>query len=194
MAEARILMFKRMCALAAVAVSVSAPVAQAQMDIPTPLPTSCPEMYTPSDYKSYAEKVYDRSTVSAPAHRRMRRMYNCAASDVHREVIKKVHHRLKKARELRQRQAHEQARVANVLLPYAGPNGTRWAIPWPIVACESGGDWYAHNPSGASGPYQLLGWGAPYPAVTEAQKMENHRIAARVWNGGRGAFNWVCKG
>lgn len=78
------------------------------------------------------------------------------------------------------------------LTPYVCANGTRWAIPCYIVACESHYSWWARNPSGAVGPYQLLGWGAIYPARTWAQRMQNHRIAARVYAGGRGRSNWVC--
>lgn len=86
------------------------------------------------------------------------------------------------------------AQVAAVrqVTPYPGPNGTWWAIPWQIVACESGGNWNAANPSGAVGPYQLLGWGAPYPVTSQADKLAHHRIAARVWAGGAGRSNWVC--
>jgi hypothetical protein len=78
------------------------------------------------------------------------------------------------------------------LTPYGGPGKTRWAIPYSIVACESGGSWTAANPSGAVGPYQLLGWGAPYPATTWPLKMANHRIASQVYAGGAGRSNWVC--
>jgi hypothetical protein len=74
--------------------------------------------------------------------------------------------------------------------PYPGL-GTYWAVPACVVSAESGGSWTAANPSGAVGPYQLLGWGAPYPARTWKQKMANHRIAAEVWAGGSGASNWV---
>jgi len=82
-------------------------------------------------------------------------------------------------------------RALRLVAPYPG-DGTWWAIPYSIVSCESHGDWGAANPSGAVGAYQLLGWGAPYPARTWEQKMANHRIAARVWNGGAGRANWVC--
>ena len=68
----------------------------------------------------------------------------------------------------------------------------KWAIPPYIVGCESGGAWGAYNPSGASGPYQLLGWGAPMPASTPRRKAQHHIIAARLWAGGRGASHWVC--
>lgn len=39
------------------------------------------------------------------------------------------------------------------LTPYLGPHGTRWAIPYRIVACESRGSWSAYNRSGAVGAY-----------------------------------------
>lgn len=85
------------------------------------------------------------------------------------------------------------------ITPYVCARGFRSAIPCWIVYRESGAPgesvrsrWLAHNPSGASGPYQLLGWGAIYPALTFAAQMQNHRIAARLWNGGRGASNWAC--
>ena len=87
--------------------------------------------------------------------------------------------------------AAEQQEVAE-LTPYPGPNGTHWAIPYSIVACESGGSWTAANPSGAIGPYQLLGHGAPWPVTSEADKLAHHRIAAALWNGGAGRSNWVC--
>lgn len=84
-------------------------------------------------------------------------------------------------------------RALRRVAPYRGPHGTRWAIPWYVIACESHGNWDAYNPSGAAGPYQLMPmWGAPYPARTRAQKLANHRIAARLWAGGSGAHNWEC--
>lgn len=91
----------------------------------------------------------------------------------------------------RDRLAFGRYRALRRIAPYPG-GGTYWAVPYYIVLCESGGSWSAANPSGAVGPYQLLGWGAPYPARTWREKMENHRIAARVYAGGAGASNWVC--
>ena len=77
------------------------------------------------------------------------------------------------------------------ITPYPG-GGTYWAIPWSIVACESGGSWSAANPSGAIGPYQLLGHGAPFPVTSEADKLAHHRIASALWAGGAGRSHWVC--
>lgn len=34
--------------------------------------------------------------------------------------------------------------------PFIYPSGKRWAAPWPVVACESGENYYA-SPSGAYG-------------------------------------------
>jgi len=84
----------------------------------------------------------------------------------------------------------------NRALNRAGPGGP-WAIPWPIVQCESGGQNLPPNSAGASGYYQFLpdtwqGLGGSTPAAYMASKAEQDRLAARLWNGGNGAGNWVC--
>ncbi len=78
----------------------------------------------------------------------------------------------------------------------AGPGGP-WAIPWPIVQCESGGQNLPPNYATASGYYQMLdstwkGLGGSTPHAYQASKGEQDRLAARLWNGGAGASNWVC--
>lgn len=74
------------------------------------------------------------------------------------------------------------------ITPYPG-GGECWAIPYYIVACESGGDLGAQNASsGAYGAYQLLGHGE-YPGMPKA---EQDAIAAGLWAGGAGRSNWVC--
>lgn len=80
------------------------------------------------------------------------------------------------------------------IAPYRCLRGSEgyFSIPCSIISCESHFSWSAANSSGAVGPYQLLGWGAPYPARTFAQRVANHRIAASVWAGGSGRSNWVC--
>ncbi|HWC25238.1 MAG TPA: transglycosylase family protein [Solirubrobacteraceae bacterium] len=77
-----------------------------------------------------------------------------------------------------------------------GPGGP-WAIPWPVVQCESGGQNLPPNSAGASGFYQFLpdtwrGLGGSTPHAHLAPKAEQDRLAAQLWNGGRGAHNWVC--
>jgi septal ring factor EnvC (AmiA/AmiB activator) len=79
-----------------------------------------------------------------------------------------------------------------------GPGGP-WAIPWPIVQCESGGQNLPPNWAGASGYYQILdttwrGLGGSTPHAYQASKAEQDRLAARLWAGGAGAHNWVCAG
>jgi hypothetical protein len=78
----------------------------------------------------------------------------------------------------------------------AGPGGP-WAIPWPIVECESGGQNLPPNSASASGYYQMLdstwhGLGGSTPHAYQASKAEQDRLAARLWAGGAGASNWVC--
>lgn len=67
--------------------------------------------------------------------------------------------------------------------------------PESIAQCESGGSYTAVNPSsGARGKWQLLpstyaangGDGSWSPA-------DQDRVAARVWAGGAGSNQWVCK-
>jgi hypothetical protein len=78
----------------------------------------------------------------------------------------------------------------------AAPAGG-WAIPWPIVQCESGGQNLPPNAAGASGYYQIMPatwkqYGGRGPHAHLAAKAEQDRVAARIWDGGRGASNWVC--
>jgi septal ring factor EnvC (AmiA/AmiB activator) len=79
----------------------------------------------------------------------------------------------------------------------AARSGGPWAIPWPIVQCESGGQNLPPNGAGASGYYQMLpetwkGLGGSTRHAYQASKAEQDRLAARLWAGGSGAHNWVC--
>jgi peptidoglycan hydrolase CwlO-like protein len=85
-----------------------------------------------------------------------------------------------------------QARAAAAV----GPGGP-WAIPWPIVQCESGGQNLPPNWATASGYYQFIDdtWrrlGGSTPHAYQASKAEQDRLAARLWAGGGGAHNWDC--
>jgi septal ring factor EnvC (AmiA/AmiB activator) len=80
----------------------------------------------------------------------------------------------------------------------ATPSGG-WAIPAAIVLCESGGQNLPPNSAGASGYYQIIpatwaGEGGSGPAAYLAPKSEQDAIAAKLWDGGAGARNWVCAG
>ena len=72
-------------------------------------------------------------------------------------------------------------------------------IPYAIVLCESGGQNLPPNSAGASGYYQIIPstwklFGGTGPAAYLAPKSEQDAVAARIWNGGKGASNWVCAG
>ncbi len=74
-----------------------------------------------------------------------------------------------------------------------------WVIPYAIVLCESGGQILPPNSAGASGYYQIIPstwqlFGGTGPAAYLASKAEQDAVAARIWNGGAGASNWVCAG
>jgi hypothetical protein len=78
----------------------------------------------------------------------------------------------------------------------SGPGGP-WAIPWPVVQCESGGQNLPPNSATASGYYQITddtwhGLGGSSHHAYQAPRAEQDRRAAQLWNGGAGASNWVC--
>ena len=80
--------------------------------------------------------------------------------------------------------------------PALGPSGG-WAIPYPIVLCESGGQNLPPNSAGASGYYQIIpstwaGFGGTGPAAYLASKAEQDAVASRIYNGGAGVSNWDC--
>ena len=80
--------------------------------------------------------------------------------------------------------------------PALGPSGG-WAIPYPIVLCESGGQNLSPNWAGASGYYQIMPatwklFGGSGPAAYLAPKSEQDAVASRIWAGGSGAHNWDC--
>lgn len=90
------------------------------------------------------------------------------------------------------------ADVSAAPTPYgsSAPTGG-WAIPYAIVLCESGGQNLTPNSAGASGYYQIVPatwklFGGSGPAAYLAPKSEQDAVAARIWNGGAGASNWVC--
>lgn len=101
-----------------------------------------------------------------------------------------------------QQQAAEQAAspspspTAPGTSPSSVPSGG-WAIPAPIVMCESGGQNLPPNSAGASGYYQIIPgtwrlYGGSGPAAWLAPKSEQDAVASRIWDGGRGASAWVC--
>jgi peptidoglycan hydrolase CwlO-like protein len=103
-----------------------------------------------------------------------------------------VSSRRRAERELRRLEREQQQAAVDK----RGPGGP-WAIPWAIVQCESGGQNLPPNYAGASGYYQFIpstwrGMGGSTPHAYLASKAEQDRLAAKLWNGGRGASNWDC--
>lgn len=101
------------------------------------------------------------------------------------------------------RRASVERRVESLSARYADAgslgSSARWAIPWSIVRCESGGRNWPPNHAGASGYYQIIpatwrAFGGRGPAAYLAPKAEQDRVAARIWRAGAGAHNWVCAG
>jgi peptidoglycan hydrolase CwlO-like protein len=102
----------------------------------------------------------------------------------------------------RRSRAHAEKELTKLLaqrnraISQVGPGGP-WAIPWAIVQCESGGQNLPPNWATASGYYQFIistwkGLGGSTPQAYMASKAEQDRLAAKLWDGGRGASNWDC--
>lgn len=92
--------------------------------------------------------------------------------------------------------AEQERAAARAAVSMVGPGGP-WAIPWAIVQCESGGRNTGPNYLGASGYYQFMpatwrGLGGSTPNAYQASKAEQDRLAAKLWDQGRGARNWDC--
>jgi hypothetical protein len=99
-------------------------------------------------------------------------------------------------------QGHLRTELAALAAPpetSTAPSGTSFVIPWSIVQCESGGQNLPPNSAGASGYYQIIpptwkGDGGTTAQAYQASKAEQDIVAARIWDGGAGARNWVCAG
>jgi len=101
--------------------------------------------------------------------------------------------------QLQSRLRSELAALAAPPTTSTAPSGTSFVIPWSIVQCESGGQNLPPNSAGASGYYQIIpstwkGDGGTTAQAYQAPKSEQDTVAARIWDGGAGARNWVCAG
>lgn len=150
--------------------------------------TLCPKSYTRAHFHT-AARAATRDTTLTPAElKTVRKTIRCQRGGRRSRRIVRFHWK-------RYRSHWEARRQVAAITPYPGPNGTRWAIPWPVVACESHGSWGAYNSSGAAGPYQIMAMhGRPFPVRSAADRLRHHQIAAMLWRGGAGAGAWVCKG
>lgn len=83
----------------------------------------------------------------------------------------------------------------DALTPYG-----EWAVPATIVWCESNDRNLPPNSAGASGYYQIIpstwaGYGGLAYAgeAYESSKLGQDIVAGRIYNGGAGAGQWVCR-
>jgi septal ring factor EnvC (AmiA/AmiB activator) len=102
---------------------------------------------------------------------------------------------------IQKQEAAAEAAARTVTYTASGDLGASagWAIPYPIVLCESGGQDLPPNSAGASGYYQIMpatwrDFGGSGPAAYLAPKSEQDAVATRIWNNGAGASNWTCAG
>lgn len=108
--------------------------------------------------------------------------YACAAL-AHRRAMKRTWQR-----DARRYFAHRKSMLWIVKYkPYVYPDGKRWAAPYPIAWCESGGHYYANDqgplPSGAYGEIP------PYPQYQPAKVQDE--VAYQLMQEGKEYSAWV---
>lgn len=140
----------------------------------------CTQSFTQTKHNKYVRHVLTkRGPVSKRSLKRMRMMRLCQHSPAAQINAHKFYIKWSKIR--------QKLKQIWAITPY-NCSGDWYAIPCAIVNCEGGvGNWNKMNSSGSSayGPYQLLGW-VPIPSPPSVQ----HRMAAKLWNGGAGRHHW----
>jgi len=163
----------------------------------TPAQRGCTKLFTVRMGEGAANLIYSgHGQVSEHALRVLGYIERCQRNPAAQGFVRGYDHyraRMHHAR-VEAAQAAAQASVAG------GPGGSgEWAIPSSVVECESGGQNLSPNYAGASGYYQIIPstWqaygGTRYaPSAYQATAQEQAAVAARIWNGGAGANQWVC--
>lgn len=151
-------------------------------------PRHCPRLFTVWMGERAARAVYSRpGRVTLHQLRVLGYIERCQRNPRAQGFVRSFDRRLARRHALR-------ARLASA--PHLAYG--QWAIPARIVMCESGGQNLPPNSAGASGYYQIMpgtweGYGGQGTAAYLASKAEQDTIAARIWDGGNGASQWVCK-
>lgn len=138
----------------------------------------CSRVFTQVQHRQYARAVYNhRQKVTRRAQKRVQRMRTCQSTPEAATNAKRLTRRLRKSYKRRR-----------AMTPYYCPGHGWFATECYIVANESRFSCTAQNPSSSAyGYYQLLDswWGYLGRKPT---CREQHAIAARLWNGGKGKY------
>ena len=132
-----------------------------------PTPTRCTiDGFRPFSSAVWRPNAWRRGAPPQKVIQAQRRRLACAPPH-HRAAMKRTWHRDQAAFYATRRRGlwREEFR------PFVYPDGTRWAVPYPISWCESGGDYFV----GPSGAYGLI---PPFPQwlSPKAQDEIAHRL------------------
>lgn len=192
--------------VAAVALAAAAP---APTPTEPPLPDSCDSLPAKTHINkfhrivdnAYAPKRWKDATPATELQKRRWSKERRCVTDLNRRdrmnnYLDKARaefreHRQHKLRQKRRREERREERRA--LTPYDCGSHGRFAIPCYVVACESGYDWGAVNPSsGAFTAYQFLP--STYRGACREcnyRRLDYHYAASVVW-ARSGGGEWVC--
>lgn len=152
-------------------------------------PAGCPRhLITATDFRSFSAAVWEdthwrRGLPPAPIIADFHREIHCSAGPGHRQAMQ----------ERWQRDRAAFLAYRKVMLwrerfkPFVYPDGKRWAVPYPIAWCESGGDYFV----GPSGAYGLI---PPFPQYMSprAQDEVAHRLYLEAGEGPWAPYEGGC--
>jgi hypothetical protein len=150
--------------------------------------------FTPLIRRAWAERKWrDATPVTRSQERRIRFHRMCPKSESAYDYF--IRSARKQRGQFKDYRRHRLAKRAErrALTPYNCGEHGRFAIPCYVVACESGYDWGAVNPStGAFTAYQFLP--STYRGACRTcdhRRLDFHYAATVVWNRSGGS-EWVC--
>lgn len=149
----------------------------------SPVPTRC--QITP--FRAFSGRVWrleawERGRPPERVLAAQRRRLSCAPPG-HRKAMRRTWRRDKAAYF-----AHRRAMLwLEEFKPFVYPDGIRWAVPYPIAWCESGGDYFV----GPSGAYGLI---PPFPQWMSPRRQDEvaHRLYVEQGEGPWAPYESAC--
>lgn len=151
--------------------------------MPHPVPITCTAQgFKPFSAAVWGPKAWERGNPPQNVLEAVRRRLSCAPGP-HRQVMKKTW-----AQDRSDYFSHRRQMLwREKYKPFVYPDGSHWAVPYPIAICESGENYYA-GPSGAYGEIPPL----PQYQSPRAQDEIAHRLYVESGDGPWAPYESGC--
>lgn len=149
-----------------------------------PLPRICTaQAFRPFSERVWRPSAWDRGNPPQNVLEAVRKREDCAPAG-HREAMKAMWAKDREAYFRHRSQILWRKRVK----PFVYPDGSHWAVPYPIAWCESGGNYYA----GPSGAYGLI---PPFPQYMAPRRQDEiaHRLYLEQGEGPWAPYEGGCQ-